>query len=307
MWFWRAFATCLGLVWGSFLNVVIHRVPRGMSVVRPPSHCVCGNPIAPYDNIPVLSWLILRGRARCCGAKISARYPFVELIGGGLALAIVERVVFAMDGSTSLARGAAVFGADFALSMGLVAAAFIDAEHMYLPDSITLGGAALGLATAPLRGVRWVDAIVGAAIGFVVVWLPFGVIYKKLRGRTGMGMGDAKLLMLAGAWFGWPGAAFALLAGAVQGTLGALVILLFRGRIDEPEAVRRDREELEKAAAEGDDEAKRALAEDPLAQPQGEGFGQARLPFGPFLILAILEYLLFGDRLVEWYFGFFAR
>jgi leader peptidase (prepilin peptidase)/N-methyltransferase len=307
VWFWRAFATCLGLVWGSFLNVVIHRVPRGMSVVRPPSHCVCGNPIAPYDNIPVLSWLILRGRARCCGAKISARYPFVELIGGGLALAIVERVVFAMDGSTSLARGAAVFGADFALSMGLVAAAFIDAEHMYLPDSITLGGAALGLATAPLRGVRWVDAIVGAAIGFVVVWLPFGVIYKKLRGRTGMGMGDAKLLMLAGAWFGWPGAAFALLAGAVQGTLGALVILLFRGRIDEPEAVRRDREELEKAAAEGDDEAKRALAEDPLAQPQGEGFGQARLPFGPFLILAILEYLLFGDRLVEWYFGFFAR
>jgi leader peptidase (prepilin peptidase)/N-methyltransferase len=185
--------------------------------------------------------------------------------------------------------------------MGLVAAAFIDAEHMFLPDTVTIGGAVLGLATASFRDLSWQESLLGAALGFAIVWLPFGVLYKRLRGRAGMGMGDAKLTMLAGAWFGWTGAAFVLLAGAVQGTIGALVILLTKGRIEEPEAVRLDREALTRAAAEGDEDAQQALDEDPLAQPQGEGFGQARLPFGPFLILAVLEYLFVGDRLVGWY------
>jgi leader peptidase (prepilin peptidase)/N-methyltransferase len=306
-WFLRVFAIALGLVWGSFLNVVVYRVPRGMSVVRPPSHCpACGKPIAAYDNVPVLSYVILRGRARCCGARMSPRYPIVEAIGGAIAWAILERIVLTMPPGTHMGRAFAVFGADFALGLSLVAAAFIDAEHMYLPDTITLGGAALGLATATLRGYTWKESLIGAAIGFVAVWLPFGVLYKKIRGRVGMGMGDAKLMMLAGAWFGWLGMAFVLFAGAVQGTLGAIVILLAKGRIDEPEAVTADREELQKAAAEGDEEAKRALEEDPLAQPQGEGLGQARLPFGPFLILGVLEFLLAGDRVVAWYQGLFG-
>jgi leader peptidase (prepilin peptidase)/N-methyltransferase len=300
-WFWRAFAVAFGLVWGSFLNVVIHRVPRGESVVHPASRCICGKPIAPYDNVPVVSWLLLRGRARCCGARISARYPLVELIGGAVSLAILERIVFALPTDTSLARAGAIYGADFALCMGLVAAAFIDAEHMFLPDTVTIGGTVLGLATASFRDLPWTESLLGAALGFALVWLPFGVLYKRLRGRAGMGMGDAKLTMLAGAWFGWTGAAFVLLAGAVQGTIGALVILLIRGRIEEPEAVVADREALLKAAAEGDEDARHALEEDPLAQPQGEGIGQARLPFGPFLILAVLEYLFVGDRLVGWY------
>jgi leader peptidase (prepilin peptidase)/N-methyltransferase len=118
-----------------------------------------------------------------------------------------------------------------------------------------------------------------------------------------MGMGDAKLTMLAGAWFGAAGAAFVLLAGAVQGTIGAFVILAVKGKIEEPEAVKADREELMKAAAEGDEDAKQALAEDPLAEPQGEGLGAARLPFGPFLILACLEFLLAGDWVLGWYGG----
>jgi leader peptidase (prepilin peptidase)/N-methyltransferase len=299
-WFWRVFAVAFGLVWGSFLNVVIHRVPRGESVAHPPSRCACGQPIAPYDNIPVVSWLVLRGRARCCGVRISPRYPLVELIGGALSLAILERLVLPL-GDLSLGRAAAIYGADFTLCMGLVAAAFIDAEHMFLPDSITIGGTVLGFATASLRDVAWKDSLLGAVLGFALVWLPFGILYKRLRGRAGMGMGDAKLTMLAGAWFGWPGAAFTLLAGAVQGTLGALVILLTKGKIEEPEAVRVDREELTRAAAAGDEDAQRVLEEDPLAQPQGEGIGQARLPFGPFLILALLEYLFVGDRLVGWY------
>ncbi len=303
-WFLRAFAIAFGLIWGSFLNVVIYRVPRGMSVVRPPSHCpACDKPIAGWNNVPVLSWVLMRGRARCCGAPVSPRYPLVELIGGALSLAIVQRVILAMPPGTPLTRVAVVYGADLALSLALVAAAFIDAEHMYLPDPITIGGALLGLATATLRGYSFRDSLIGAFVGFVFVWLPFGVIYKALRGRTGMGMGDAKLMMLAGAWFGWAGAAFVLLAGAIQGTLGALAIFAVKGKIDEPEAVTRDREELQQAAAGGDEDAKHALAEDPLAEPQGEGLGAARLPFGPFLILACLEFLLAGDWIFAWYGG----
>ena len=307
IWFVRAFAIAMGLVWGSFLNVVIYRVPRGMSVVHPPSHCpACGKPVRAYDNVPVLGYILLRGRARCCGVRLSPRYAIVELIGGLLAFAIVETVLRALPEGTSLVRGSAIFAADFALCMGLVAAAFIDAEHMYLPDGVTIGGTIVGIATASIRGLSFADSLIGGAVGFVGLWLPFIVLYKLVRGRPGMGMGDAKLTMLAGAWFGWWGAAFVLLAGAVQGSLAALVILLIKGKIEEPEAVKADREELERAAAEGDEEAKQALADDPLAQPQGDGFGQARLPFGPFLILACIEFLFAGDRLIASYSSWWA-
>ncbi len=304
-WFLRALAVLFGLLWGSFLNVVIYRLPREMSVAHPPSSCGgCGARIKPYDNVPVLSWLILRGRARCCGAFISPRYPIVELIGAALSLATLERVWQTLPAETLLLRAAAVYLADFALSLGLVAAAFIDAEHMYLPDSITLGGTVLGLATATLRGVTLPESILGAGAGFVGVWLPFVVIYARVRGRHGMGMGDAKLTMLAGAWFGAAGAAFVLFAGAVQGTVGALVIFLVKGKIEEPEAVRADRAELQRAAGEGDAEAAKILAEDPLGDgPRGDGFGQARLPFGPFLILACLEWLFAKEWILAAYRG----
>jgi leader peptidase (prepilin peptidase)/N-methyltransferase len=307
-WFLRTLAVVFGLLWGSFLNVVIYRVPREMSIVRPASRCgSCERPIKPYDNIPVVSWLLLRGRARCCGAKISPRYPLVELIGGGLSVAIFEVIVSNLPEGTSLVHAGLVYLVDFALALGLVAAAFIDAEHMYLPDAITLSGTALGIATATLRGVPWKESLIGAAVGFVGVWLPFVDLYKRVRGQAGMGMGDAKLTMLAGAWFGWAGAVFVLMAGAVQGTVGALLIYLVRGKIEEPQAVRDDREELQRLAREGDAEAASILADDPLGSEPGEGLGQARFPFGPFLILTCLEYLLVGDRLVglyqAWFFG----
>ena len=183
------------------------------------------------------------------------------------------------------------------MSMALLAAAFIDAEHMYLPDVITVGGTVFGLATPSLRGLGWADVFLGAAAGFIGVWLPFVVGYKKLRGRAGMGAGDAKLVMLAGAWFGWPGAAFALFAGAAQATVAALVLFLVQGKIDEPEAVRADREALQRAAAEGDIEAKEALDEDPLGTAPGAGIMASRLPFGPFLCLAIIEWMLAGEWL----------
>lgn len=302
LWFLRGLAIVFGLLWGSFLNVVIYRVPREMSVAFPASHCpTCSKPVRAFDNVPVLSFLILGGKTRCCRTRLSVRYPLVELMGGALSLAIVEVVLRGMPESTPLARACAVYLADFALSLGLLAAAFIDAEHMFLPDSITIGGTILGIVTATLRGIPFVDALTGAGVGFVGVWLPFVLIYERVRGRPGMGMGDAKLTMLAGAWFGWAGVFFVVMAGAIQGTLYAVGVYLVKGKIDEPAAVKADREELEKLAAEGDEEAKQLLIDDPLGAPQGEGFGQSRLPFGPFLILGILEYLFAGPRILELY------
>jgi leader peptidase (prepilin peptidase)/N-methyltransferase len=307
-WLLYGFTLFFGLIWGSFLNVVIYRVPRGMSVVHPPSRCpACETPIRPWDNVPVFGWLFLRGKARCCGVKVSPRYPLVEAMGGLLSVAIVHVLIMALPPSTSLARAGAIYVADLALALGLVAAAFIDLEHMILPDQITIGGAVLGVATASFRDMTFLDALLGAGVGFAVVFLPFVVIYPMLRGGAGMGLGDAKLLMLAGAWFGWVGAIVVLCAGAVQGTLGALAMLLLHGKIEEPEAVRQEREELraelEKMSPEERAEAEKELEKDPLMEEAGEGLGRARMAFGPFLVLATLEFLFFGRQFVEVYFS----
>jgi leader peptidase (prepilin peptidase)/N-methyltransferase len=297
-WLLCALAFAWGAVWGSFVNVLIHRVPREMSVVRPGSHCpACGAPVRPLDNVPIVSFLLLRGRARCCGARISPRYVVVEGLCGVLALAVYDVVVRGLPAHTSVALAASIFVADCALAFALVAAAFIDAEHMFLPDAITLGGTAFGLATPGLRGLGWTDVFAGAAAGFFGVWLPLIVGYKALRGRPGMGLGDAKLVMLAGAWFGWRGVLFAVFGGAFQATIAAGVMLLVHGKVEEPEAVRKDREELQAAAAAGDEEARRAIEEDPLATAPGKGILAARVPFGPFLCLAILEWMLAGEFL----------
>jgi leader peptidase (prepilin peptidase)/N-methyltransferase len=292
LWILRGFVLFFGLIWGSFLNVVIYRVPREMSVVRPASHCPgCGKPIAGYDNVPVFSYLLLRGRARCCGARMSPRYPLVELLGGLLSVAIFEAIILKMPDSTPAVRALAVYGADFVLCMALLAAAFIDAEHMFLPDSITIGGAILGIATATLRGLPFTESLIGAAAGFTGVWLPFNFLYKRVLGRTGMGLGDAKLLMLAGAWFGWRGALFVLFAGAIQGSLYALVTRVLGIESELPASVKEDHAELERDAAAGDEEAKQALLDDPLH----EQHAGARMPFGPFLILGCLEMLFASE------------
>lgn len=342
--FIRVVVFVFGLLWGSFLNVVIYRVPREMSVVRPASHCPgCGKPIAGYDNVPVLSFLILRGRARCCKAKMSPRYPLVELIGGAISLAIFEVVVWAMlPHSTSVGRAAAIYLANFSLAMALVAAAFIDAEHMFLPDSITYGGIVVGVVTATLRGMAITESLLGGVVGFAIVYVPFIFLYKGLLGRTGMGMGDAKLLALAGAWYGWPGAVFTLFAGALQGTLYAGITRALGIKPKLPDAVIEDIKELERLAREGDEEAQKALLEDPLTEDESDAFivrffrklfggspeagsesgeppgasankgddaaaegeaddpveeERARIPFGPFLILAILELMFAGSWL----------
>jgi leader peptidase (prepilin peptidase)/N-methyltransferase len=309
-WFMAGVAISLGLAFGSFSNVVIYRLPRGESVVSPASRCPgCGQPIRGYDNIPLFGWLLLLGKARCCGIRISPRYPLVEALGGLAAWAVFEMRIATLPLDTTWWKALALFALYFALVLGLICAAFIDLEHMILPDEITLGGAVVGILSVPLRGdTTWLGSIGGAAIGFLMIWLPFDVLYRVIRGQPGMGLGDAKLVLLAGAWFGWPAAVFTLLAGAVQGTLAALVVFLAEGRIEEPEAVKREREEIRAAieAAEGEERRllEEELAKDPIADEPDEGFGKSRIPFGPFLALAIIEYLLFGRAFVEDYLSF---
>lgn len=291
----------LGLVFGSFLNVVIHRVPRGESVVFPASRCpACGAPIRALDNLPVLGWLVLRGKARCCQAPISPRYPLVELMGGLLAAALIQVKVLTLPADTPLWHGFALFALQLALGLGLIAAAFIDLSHMYLPDGVTLGGAALGLLSVPLRPeASWQESLLGAVVGFAIVWLPFDVLHRVLRGRPGMGLGDAKLVMLAGAWFGWQGALFTLLGGAIQATLTVVPLYLAGAKLEEPEAVKQERAQLEaelsRVSPEERAQLEAELAADPLALEPEPGLGKARIAFGPFLVLATLELLVFGD------------
>ena len=124
--FFRVFALLFGLVWGSFLNVVIHRLPLGLSVVHPASRCPhCETPIAAYRNIPVVSWVLMRGRSVCCKKPVSPRYVVVELIAGVLSLAIVEVLVLSQPGRTSLAHAGAIYGASLALALGLLALSLI--------------------------------------------------------------------------------------------------------------------------------------------------------------------------------------
>ncbi len=304
-WLFRVFGPLFGLLWGSFLNVVIYRVPEGLSVVTPPSHCpACQTPIKIYDNIPVFGWLFLRGKARCCGVKVSPRYPAIEAMGGLLAWAIIEIVIFRLPPETSLGRCLAIFGADLALALALVAAAFIDLDHLYIPDAITLGGALFGLATVSFRPpMTYLEAGIGAVGGFLLVWLPFDVLYRWLRGRTGMALGDAKLVMMAGAWFGIEGAVFALVAGSIQGSLAAGVTLFFKGKLDEPEAVEREKAailaEIAALPPEERAEAEKELEGDPLFEKGDASALGARIPFGPFLAISIIEFLLVGRDILN--------
>lgn len=302
----RLLAFVFGTLWGSFFNVCIYRWPREMSVVTPPSHCPgCGAPISPAKNVPVFGYLLLRGRAACCGTKLSPRYLMVEVLAGFLCLACFERYFVAGDPRDALPALAESL-LYFAFTGGLLVATFVDLEWMEIPDEVSLPGAALGLASLALRpGMPPIDAAVGAGVGFLGVQLLFVWGYEAVFGRRGMGEGDSKFLLFIGAFLGWQGVLFALVAGALQGLVAA-VVLLATGRNTAP--VRPDALAPKEGAAADAAEAPPttdAAAADPDDEDEFAD-GRLRIPFGPFLALAALEYLFFGDRVVEAYQGLFA-
>jgi len=271
-----AFVGIVGLIIGSFLNVVIYRLPREQSIVLPNSACPsCRAPVRAYDNIPVISFIVLRGRCRSCRAPISLRYPIVELLTAFLFVAVT-----AHEG-TSYA-----LPFDLAFVAALIALIFIDADHMILPNAITYPGILFALmsriAVPYLAGASalddlpglierfqpslpmWSVSLIGAAIGALVgggsLWL-MGFVWQKLRGVEAMGLGDVKMMFMVGAYLGWRLAILTILIAVFSGSLAGIAVMLRRG---------------------------------------GRNL-QMMLPFGIFLGIGAIATIFVGHRIVEWY------
>jgi leader peptidase (prepilin peptidase)/N-methyltransferase len=203
------YAAVVGACVGSFLNVCIYRWPEGLSVIRPRSRCpVCETPIRARDNIPVLGWLLLRGKCRECGARISIQYPLIELTTASLWVAAVLR-----HGFTWQALSSAVF---FTLLLGI---ALTDARTYIIPDEFSLGGLVLGLALslAP-GGIGPLQSVLGAVLGYVLLWV-VAVLGTALFRREAMGGGDIKMMAMVGAFLGPPGVLLTVFLGALFGSL----------------------------------------------------------------------------------------
>ncbi len=285
-----------GACMGSFLNVVIYRIPAGRSVVYPGSHCACSAPIRWRDNLPILSWLLLRGRARCCGRSISARYPTVEALTGLLCVAVWWR----FD-----PLPAAVFSL---YVTGLVALSFIDLDTMEIPDRFSIGGFLIGLFLAILvpsmhgaggSGIMAVDsmrsliiALQGAFIGSgLILWV--ALVAELVLKKEAMGFGDVKLMGAIGAFCGWQGAVFALFGGAVFGTLVMIPCLLLR--------MMRQNGSVSATVPPPVDPEKADVSLSP--DETNEGW---RVPFGPSLAAGSLIYLLFLSHWFDDYLDTFA-
>jgi leader peptidase (prepilin peptidase)/N-methyltransferase len=304
--FVRVFAFVFGALWGSFFNVAIYRWPRGMSVISPPSHCPsCGAPVRWYLNVPIVGYALLKGRARCCGAPLTARYVWVELLTAVLFLAVAER--FFVHASEREFRDALIECALYWVFVGgLVIATFVDFEWMEIPDEVSIPGAALGLATVGFRQAPDATTIaIGAGLGYLCVQVPFVWIYEQVRGMRGMGEGDSKLLMMIGAFLGWQGVLFSLLAGSIQGLVMAGIGMatgmpLVPRLPDEegdlgsgPAAEGMPRDDL--SASPG---AKGETHEAASTTPEGaEAPAPPMMVFGPMLALSALEYLFFRDHI----------
>lgn len=263
-----------GALIGSFLNVVIHRLPLEESIVLPNSRCPsCRAAIRPYDNIPVLSYLFLRGRCRACQTHISARYPAIEAL-----TAVLFGAVYLRDGLTP------ALPFDLTFVAATLALIFIDAEHMILPDAITLKGFALALvarvvvpnfdgvgllAVGPLDAWSpWAVSLFGAALGALAgggsLWLT-GWLWRRLRGVDAMGLGDVKMMLMVGAYLGWRLTILTIFAAVLTGSIVGVGLMVARGERDL----------------------------------------QMRLPFGIFLGAGAIFSLLFGLPVIAWYTGQF--
>ncbi|MEP6704027.1 MAG: prepilin peptidase [Acidobacteriota bacterium] len=270
------FVFIFGAVVGSFLNVVIHRVPHEQSIVFPNSACPnCKTAIRAYDNIPIVSWLLLRGKCRGCGMPISSRYPAVELLTAGLYLLVYWQI-----GLTAILPVYLVFVS------AMVALIFIDAEHMILPNVITYPllvfalivritfpilfaenffsdtafAPASYLGDKPAWMISLFGAVVGALVGGGSLWL-VGAVWKKLRGVDAMGLGDVKMMLGVGALLGWRLAFLSIFLGAFAGALIGIALI----------AKQKDKDL------------------------------QTQIPFGIFLGTGSILSLLFGEQLISWY------
>lgn len=257
-----------GAIWGSFLNVCIYRIPEERSIISPPSSCHCGKRIPFYLNLPIVAWFILKGKAACCEEKLSFRYPLVEALTGALFVFswLTHEPLVALLGMVFIAI--------------LIAATFIDLDHMIIPDVFSIGGMFVGVivsvAVPQLHGfsqggieAHWyggIESILGLFVGTsIIYWIAtLGEIILK---KPAMGEGDVKFLAAIGAFTGWQGALFALFGGAFIGTLIILPFMLIQ-------QLRKPKE--------------------PRLQ---------ELPFGPFLALGAIVYFLWLNNFVDAYFA----
>jgi leader peptidase (prepilin peptidase)/N-methyltransferase len=216
----NVFIGLVGAAVGSFLNVCIYRIPEGRSLIYPASSCpACGHRIRPYDNIPVLSYLFLRGRCRDCGQKISPRYAVVETLTAAMALLLFQFYGLSLQ-----------FAAAFIFVAALIVITFIDLDHGIIPDLITLPGIPVfTLLAVTIMGVPFLDSIIGSIAGGGIFYL-VAVGYELVTKREGMGGGDIKLLAMMGAFFGWKSIYFILLISSLLGALVGVSIMIARGK-----------------------------------------------------------------------------
>jgi leader peptidase (prepilin peptidase)/N-methyltransferase len=266
-----AVAVLFGLIIGSFLNVVILRLPQGISISVPRSRCPqCKRLIPWYDNIPILSYVLLRARCRRCGKHISLRYPLIEGLSGLVSLLVYFKFGWGVE-----------WGIFFGFSAAMIALAFIDLDHRILPDPITLNGIWIGILVSvylshpnPLaarllrlagieitnaRALALIGSVLGAVVGGGLLW---GVAeaYLRLRGIEGMGFGDVKMMAMVGAFLGAPLALLTIMIGSLLGSVLGLLFIRFSGKTREYE-----------------------------------------LPFGTFLAAAGIVTVLYGEDMVRWY------
>lgn len=275
----------IGACLGSFLNVVAYRVPRNLSVVKPRSTCpACEVPIPCFLNIPVVGWLILKGKARCCGAKISARYWVVEMVLGFSFAWIFYCYLDHKDTGVSIASAIFVW-----LLIGVVV---IDLETMLIPDRFSMGGAGVGFCLSvyfpSIHHINFhplgIESLVAGLHSFVGILIGSGLLYwigsvaSRFFGRDALGEGDIKLLGCVGAFCGWKGAVFCIFGGAVLGCALLIPFLLWQKM---------------NVSQEGDSE------NEPL------GFGM-EIPFGPYLALAALGYFFGLSKWVDPWFAWSA-
>ena len=252
------FTLLFGIIIGSFLNVCIYRIPKGESIVFPGSHCTnCNHPLSSLDLIPVISFLILKGKCRYCGQKISSRYMLIELLTGVLFGAVYLRFGVSLEAAMYMAFSAV-----------LVVLTMIDLDHMLLPTRIILFGVGVGLFFRMLQAVIYKDmmfigdSVLAALLGYGFCW---GMFYgvKILFKREGLGFGDVRLMGMLGLYLSIPLVLFTIFVSSILASIYGIV-LCYRKKASEP------------------------------------------FPFGPFLNMAAIIALFYGDKVIVWYLGFIS-